>query len=286
MNKNTENNLLSIKEFSEFAGINASSLRYYDNRGIFRPAKYEEKHKHNYRYYAPTQVTTLKMIRVLSEIGVTLDIIKELAKNRTPEKILKLLRKYRDKVADELRNLEEVHSIINTFMELIYEAISITETEITVTAMPEKRIILGETNDYHGEPGYVHTLMRFCTTPHVPKLNMSFPVGGYWENMETFIDEPAKPTRFYSYDPKGYEKKEAGMYLVGYTRGYYGVVNNLPKRMKSFAKKHGLIFNGPVYTIYLSDEISLTDKNQYLVQVTASVKETCRILSVRQNNLK
>ena len=114
-----ENNLLSIKEFSEFVGISTSSLRHYDNKGIFKPVKKDDKFKNNYRYYTPTQITTIKMIRVLTEIGVSLDIIKKLAANRTPEIILRLLRKHRDIVAEKLRFWEEAHSIINTFMELI-----------------------------------------------------------------------------------------------------------------------------------------------------------------------
>ena len=281
-----ENNLLSIKEFSEFVGISTSSLRHYDNKGIFKPVKKDDKFKNNYRYYTPTQITTIKMIRVLTEIGVSLDTIKKLAANRTPEIILRLLRKHRDIVAEKLRFWKEAHSIINTFTDLIYEAISITETEITVSVMPEKRIILGEKNDYQNEPGYVKTLMRFCNAPHEPKLNMSYPVGGYWENMPTFLNDPSRPERFFSLDPKGNERKEEGLYLIGYTRGFYGEVNNLPKHMKSFAKKHGLVFNGPVYSIYLSDEISLVDKNQYLLQVAASVKETGNIQASRTHKLK
>ena len=72
-----------------------------------------------------------------------------------------------------------------------------------------------------------------------------------------------------------------GLYLIGYTRGYYGETNDLPNRMTAFAKKNGLIFNGPVYNIYLYDEMSVADANQYLLQVSASVKETRRVKSRR-----
>jgi len=77
------------------------------------------------------------------------------------------------------------------------------------------------------------------------------------------------------------------LFLTGYTRGYYGQTNDLPKRMasfakkKSFAKKNGLMFNGPVYNLYLFDEMSITDPEQYLLQVTASVKEMRRVPSRR-----
>ena len=79
----------------------------------------------------------------------------------------------------------------------------------------------------------------------------------------------------------GADKKAAGLYLVGYTRGYYGETNDLPARMRDFAKKNGLIFNGPVYNIYLFDEMSVADPKQYLLQVSASVKETRRVPSRR-----
>ena len=42
-------------------------------------------------------------------------------------------------------------------------------------------------------------------------------------------------------------KKVAGLYLTGYTRGYYGHVNDLPERMSAFAEKHDLVFTRPVY---------------------------------------
>jgi len=83
--------------------------------------------------------------------------------------------------------------------------------------------------------------------------------------------------RFFSNDPKGHEQKAAGLYLVGYTRGYYGQTNDLPERMTAFAKKSGLVFTGPVYNLYLFDEISIDDPNQYLLQASASVMETRRV---------
>ena len=276
--------LLTIKEFAEFVGITISSLRHYDNTGIFKPAKHGNKSENKYRYYSPLQITTVKMIRVLTEIGVPLKTIKELAQNRTPEKILKVLKKHKDMTNEKLKFLQEAYSIINTFTELIYEAISATETELYVCEMSEKRLILGNRNDFGGTTEFYGEFIRFCKTQYEPKLNMSYPIGGYWGNMETFLDEPSRPEHFFSLDPKGYEHKPAGLYLIGYTHGYYGQTNDLPARMAAYAKKHGLIFNGAVYNIYLTDEMSVLDPEQYLLQVSASVRETRRVPSRRSYN--
>jgi hypothetical protein len=155
------------------------------------------------------------------------------------------------------------------------------ESELSVCEMDEKRIILGEVTDFHGETGFMRAFLSFCEGLYDPPLNMSFPIGGYFESMDVFLDAPSQPTRFFTIDPKGNDKKPAGLYLIGYTRGYYGQTNDLPQRMAAYAKKNGLVFNGPVYNIYLSAEISEADPNNYLLQVSASVTETRRLPSRR-----
>ena len=281
--KNYDGNFLSIKDFAEFVGMSESALRHYHKKDVFIPVKQGKDFDNKYRYYSPLQITIVKMIRVLAEIGVPLNTIKEVSQSRSPEKILKLLSKNRNYIADELRFLHEVYSVICTFIELLTEGISVTESEISISVLPEKRIILGDKTDYTGETGFVREFVCFCGASHNPKLNMSYPIGGYWESMAAFADEPSRPMRFFSLDSHGHEQKSAGLYLIGYTRGYYGQTNDLPERMAAYARKNGLVFSGPVYNLYLFDEISIADPEQYLLQVSASVMETRRVTSRRPN---
>lgn len=280
-NDSLDKNYLCIKEFAEFVGMTVSALRFYDNKGIFCPAKRGVEFENKYRYYSPTQITTVKMIRVLREIGVPLATIKELTEHRTPEKLIKLLNKNKETVADEVRFLQEVYSVMDTFIGLLSEGIGVTETEMSVIEMPEKSIILGNENNFSNVDEFYGEFVRFCNGIHTPQLNMSYPIGGYWTDMDTFLDRPSRPTHFFSLDPKGHEKKSTGLYLNGYTRGYYGQVSDLPERMAAFAKKNGLIFTGAVYNIYLFDELSVADPEQYLSQVSVAVSETRRVSSRR-----
>ena len=114
-----------------------------------------------------------------------------------------------------------------------------------------------------------------------PKLNMSFPIGGYFENMTALVNDPTQPTRYFSLDPKGQDRKPAGLYLVGYTRDCYGQTHNLPAQMAAYAKKNGLAFTGPAYRIYLTDEISVIEPEQYLIQISVPVKEMRHVPSRR-----
>ena len=265
---------LSIGEFAELSGLSVTTLRHYHKVGALFPAKLDPEN--GYRYYSSTQIVVIKMILVLTGIGVSLDTISDLAQNRTPEILLKVLRKNKDIVAEKLRFYQDAYSAINTYTELLYEGISISETELAMYEMPERHILLGDLNDYNGTEGFAREFTRFCSGEHEPKLNMSYPMGGYWESMAAFLDEPSRPPRFYSLDPKGLELKPAGTYLVGYTRGYYGTTNDLPKKMETFAQMNELMFTGPVYGQYLFDELSETDPDRYLMQVSASVKGITR----------
>jgi DNA-binding transcriptional MerR regulator len=116
---NKDNEFLSIKEFAAIVGMTAETLRHYDRNGVFRPAVHGVEFENKYRFYSPPQIITVKMIRVLVEIGVPLQEIKELAISRTPEQLLKLLTKHKRKSADEISFLQEVFSIVGTFLELL-----------------------------------------------------------------------------------------------------------------------------------------------------------------------
>jgi hypothetical protein len=218
------------------------------------------------------------MVGVLTEIGVPLATLRELSESRTPETVIKLLTSHREKIACEIDFLHDVLAVIDTFIDLLNEGISVTESEISVSKMSEKRLILGGENSF-SEPGdFFDEFVRFRKTPCDPQMNISYPVGGFWPSMPAFTDHPSSPARFFSLNPKGKDKRNAGMYLNGYTRGYYGQTGDLPERMMSFAKEKGLRFTGPVYVTYLFDEISISDPNQYLAQISAAVAEKlCKV---------
>jgi effector-binding domain-containing protein len=216
------------------------------------------------------------MIHVLIDIGVQAEIIKDLTENRTPVDLLQLLFEQQELVENELHFLQEVHSVISTFYGLLNEGLRAIESKIYVTEQPEKKIILGGENNFNGDESFYKEFIRFCTAIHEPILNIPYPIGGFFEDIDVFLETPSQPTRFFSLDPHGNDNKPKGLYLVGYTRGYYGQTNDLPQLMAAFARKDGLRFNGPVYNIYVQDELSIKDPNQYLLQVSASVKETRR----------
>jgi DNA-binding transcriptional MerR regulator len=269
-----KNHLLTISEFAKIVDISPSTLRYYDTIGLFSPAVTGSESGNSYRYYAPMQITTVKMVRVLTELGVPLKTILGVAKERTPAKILRLLDDQSSKLYARLCRLREAHSVLRIYTDLLRDGITADENELSIVHLAEMPITLGEPCEFGADLDFYRDFVNFCSKKHTPPLNMCYPIGGVFDDMEVFLKTPARPTRFFSTDPAGLGRRQEGLYLVGYTRGYYGQTNDLPARLADYAEKHSLVFEGPVYNLYLFDEVSVDDSNQYLLQVCAALRNT------------
>lgn len=262
---------LSIKEFSEAVGISESRLRTYDKLGILPPAK-RAGGKNSYRYYSPMQIIMAKMIKVLRELGVSLEEIAELGKERSPDTLIRLFTYSMNDIMARIHVFQERYSVASVYQKQLIDGISADEHKIFVMPMPEVPIVLGEPTAFAGGEGFYNEFRDFLTKPRNPKLNPLYPIGGYFDSFNTFLEHPSEPDRFFSLDPNGRERREKGLYLVGYTRGYYGETNDLPQRMAEYAEKNMITFDGPVFNTYLFDELSIPDPDNYLLQVAASIK--------------
>jgi len=99
----------SVKEFSRLTGIEASTLRFWDDIGLFCPAKRDPEN--NYRYYSPPQLIAVNFITVFSRLDVPLKDINALSGGRTPEKIIQMIEQKERLLDMEMRRLRESYSV-------------------------------------------------------------------------------------------------------------------------------------------------------------------------------
>jgi len=285
--------LLSIKEFSHFSGIEQTTLRYWDEIGLFSPIK--RNPENNYRYYIPEQIITVKFISILSSLNFPLKTISGIADIRTPESIVRLIEQKELDLDMEMKRLRECYSIIHARLELIRygmrlnsgykavdgvrldnwndddEGVDVDESKICVLKRDEKSYILGQKNEYKDDEEWYDPFMRFCHSAPENRVNLHYPIGGYHDSLLNYLNSPSRPERFFSLDPTGNKKRAAGDYLIGFKRGYYGDMGDLPERMKAYADENELKTHGPVYILYLYDEICMKDPTSYLAQVSVAV---------------
>lgn len=261
--------ILSIQEFSRLSGVESSTLRYWDEIGIFSPLKRHPEN--NYRYYSTAQLLALNFVTVLSDLEFPLKTIAELRKERDPEKLLALLEKQEHQMDMEMRSLRLRYSIIHARRELINLGSKIDDSTLSVEQLDEKSMILWPRNEYQQGETFIEPLAASVSRVHEYHINLSFPVGGYYDDIESFKNAPNRPDHFISIDPVGIHTRKAGSYLVGYARGYYGDIGDLPDRMIAYAGENSLCLSGPVYTLYLWEETCTKDPSEYLAQCAVAV---------------
>ena len=267
--------LYSIQEFSQISGVETTTLRYWDDIGLFSPIK--RNPENNYRFYAPEQLLALNFVTTLSHLEIPLRTIAELRKERDPDNLLDLLEKQEKKMDMELRTLRLRSSIIHARRELLTYGSKVGETpQVSVQFRENTEVILWPRNEYEKGDTFVRPLSRFINKAAEHHINLSFPVGGYWDNMQSFLKAPGRPDHFLSIDPLGKHIRKEGDYVVGFVRGYYGDMKDLPKMMQAYIKENAISITGPVYTVYLHDEFCTHDPTQYLAQTCVAVKKPKR----------
>ena len=263
-----DQDLLSIREFSEFTGIKQSALRHYDEVKLFEPTKRGEN---GYRYYSAPQTIAVNLINVLHSVNIPIKKIDEIKKNKSPKSVLEVLQKQELELNKALLSLQQAYAVIHTYCGLIQEGLLADEQAISRRRMAAVPIELGPVNDFSS--GFFYdSFFHFTGQMADRRIAPAYPAGGFYADMDAFLNAPGQPTRFFSHAPTGRDTKEAGDYLVGYTRGYYGNLGDLPQRIQACAREHGFAFSGPVYEIYLHDEIAVDDPDKYLIQASVQVE--------------
>jgi DNA-binding transcriptional MerR regulator len=258
-----------MKKFSDFTGINQTTLRYYDKIGLFSPASRGEN---DYRNYSPEQIITINLINVLTDLGVPLKQIDEMVQDRTPEKVLDVLASHEKNLDAQMRRLYESYSTIHVLRELIQTGCAADESAVSGVDMDAMPLIMGPVNDFKDDTLFYETFINFYKRADERGINLNYPIGGYFETTEDFLASPSRPTCFFSLDPHGHGEKPAGRYVVAYSRGYYGEMGDVANRLTSYMTKHKVRSDGPLYVIYVHDELSIADSKQYLAQVSILIK--------------
>lgn len=262
---------LTRQELANLTGINKRTLRFWDDKGLFLPARQDKNNRYN--YYSPKQIITIKFISILSKLGIPLKTISSVINNKNPKAIMEIMEKQKCILEIKIKQLQEMHSVITTRSELIKYGLASNQEKISIKNLPEIPVTLGVPNEFKETDDFYNSFINFCKTAENLNINLAFPIGGYHETVDSFFKLPDKPEKFFSLKIDGSIKNEHKRYLVGYSKGYYGDLNSIAKEMKKYANKNNLSLSGPVYTVYLHDEVCVQNPDEYLVQVCIAIEK-------------
>jgi DNA-binding transcriptional MerR regulator len=112
----------TIQKLGLLAGVSTRTLRYYDEIGILKPARINSS---GYRIYGQAEVDNLQQILFYKELGIPLEIIKEIITSPSFD-AAKALDEHREKLLDKRLQLDRL--IVN-----VEKTIASNEGRITMT---------------------------------------------------------------------------------------------------------------------------------------------------------
>ena len=105
--------MYSIGQFSIMFQMNKKTLRYYDEIGLFKPAFINENNQ--YRYYGEEQISIMKEIIRLKNIGISLDEIKEIINSKKNIQIKECYNRRLEEIKKEKEILEKQIQLIEKY---------------------------------------------------------------------------------------------------------------------------------------------------------------------------
>ena len=264
--------LMSISEVARFARISRTALIHYDHIGLVTPIARGEN---NYRYYSHTQVTLTNLINTMQSLGISLKEIGEIKDSRTPEGILALLSRQEELIGGEIEQLERSKKLVGTLQRMLEMSLEAGTDIVEAREEEEEAIFIGPQIDYSG--GYTveeATLdfYKYCESLD-PGMDMNYPVWALFREERIKKRDWRWPDRFYFWMPGAPDRKPAGLYAVGFGRGYYGHTDGIYNRILRFIDENGYRICGPSWETYPINEISEPNPDNYLIKASIEIEK-------------
>jgi DNA-binding transcriptional MerR regulator len=107
--------MLKIGEFSKLSNISVRSLRHYESLDLLSPQKTDPIS--GYRYYTADQLDRAHTIRMLREIGFSLDSIKGILNTDNPNTAWQYFERRQMEVEEELQAIQHKKEMLRLALE-------------------------------------------------------------------------------------------------------------------------------------------------------------------------
>ena len=251
------NNLFSIGELAKAIGITRKTILNYETKGLVMPDRKDGATGN--RYYAIDTFTKVRTIRILQNLGLTLEEIREYYNGETDlQPMIQRLEKMRDELNLTIEKLKERSCKQgNLIKEIIIEPQTVycrTHNSLTIA---EKTNILRDTAleamRIHG----IDTTRRMYFTEY----NLSAPQ----EVSNCVAVPPASKGKYIEQLPE----------LKAISFFHHGAYEDIPetrKRLISYVEENNIKLSGTFRNLYLEGPPQHKDKSKFITQIIAIIE--------------
>lgn len=260
---------LTIAQFAKLHNVNKRTLHYYDHISLFSPAY---KGENGYRYYDYSQSIDFEFIRMLKEINLSIEEIKQFVHSFDEEDFLQTIVHKQKDIDEEIKKLKRVKAVLAQKQEQLLLCQQITDMEIQIREQKKEYLL---TVPYTFEDDDFIKAFQHIQNTWSPEQYRAG-VGSYIS-----IDK-VKTKQFDRYDglySPAMEKrrtghmmlKPQGMYLCGYLKGTWDRLPNLYEEMLNYAGERQIDLSGYAFDRGIND-FALVSKEDYITQVAIKIR--------------
>lgn len=264
---------MSPSQLAKMFGINKKTLLYYDEIDLFKPSIRDEN---GYRYYTYDQLMSLEMILYLRRVGVPIQKLQTLIKNRSALGLCHALREEQTLLANKIEELQSISNFISDLCSFLEGAHDSYIDEIKLKCLPRETLIgtpltsagsmqIKETQAFYdniwSESGaYFRKYMFGSILPKERLLSGQYTA---YSHVTAFVTENRDPSILIS--------KQGGWYLVLYWKGPWDTLPQAYTLLRAYADEHGLTISGDAYEKNILDKFAESSDENYLTRIEVSV---------------
>ena len=268
-------NLVPIGRFSKICRLSVSSLRYYDELGLLRPALVDPDT--SYRYYLLSQVRVAETIRLLRALDMPLDDVRRFLAEDDPAATRELLNRHQRRMEDRVEEGQRILSYLHRLQgEDDFPASAPVRARhfedqpaMCVRAcVPEPEV----PGTWRALAAELRSFLGRCNEPATGPVGAIFPDPVHLDeavNMTVFVPVAKR------LEPRGRIKPDivpGGLAATIVHLGPYALLDRSYEQLVSWMQRHGHEMAGPPRELFWLGPTETNDPNSYETEVVWPVR--------------
>jgi DNA-binding transcriptional MerR regulator len=263
-------NLVPIGRFSKICRLSVSSLRYYDELGLLRPALVDPDS--SYRYYRLSQVRAAETIRLLRALDIPLDEVRRYLEENDPEAVRDLLNCHQRRMEERVEEGQRILSYLRRLQgnddfpvpASVHARRIEPQNVLSIRAcVPEMEV----SGTWRALASELQGHLRRCGRASVGPVGAIFPDPAHDENavhMTVFVPN------FDQVEPRGRiitETVDGGPAATILHLGPYALLHRSYEQLARWMQRHGHEAAGPPREVFWLGPTESDDPNGYKTEV-------------------
>ncbi|MDN4620160.1 MerR family transcriptional regulator [Paenibacillus sp. PsM32] len=267
---------LTTGEFARLCKVNKRTLFHYDEIGLLRPIRIDER---GYRYYSYHQLDMFLIIRILKELNIPLKEIASYLENRTAQQMIDLSKREILHIDQQIDTLHQIKRMLEDTLIMTEKGLSAEPQHIHFEHQEQEWLIRSNAiTEEDPRSGYLEWIEAFRQFEHLTQ-SIATSFVGTMTTIEHLLSQKSKKETYFFVKANSIDTslstfaKRKGKYAIGFHHGRHEEIDKSYKRILHFIEEQQQTPGIFAYEEYLIDEVSVQSPEQYVTQITIEVAD-------------